>query len=581
MCTIGAVFSQGQIITFKQCDLVPTVVFNDPEKRPGAGGVESYLAFTRGPQHGRMWAGSNSSGVGFVAADAYTNTRYDAPDDQTDALFAAYEDSLRRGLTAMDAASIVTDFYLGRQSGVPFPAPDICLHTGWEDEERTRPIAIFTEYTPGPCNQSAVRQIIRRDGFFVSTNHFRIQPDAVEYRDNHSTYLRLGRAEAILQQNPTLEGVLRVLRDQYYGETELSICRETAYPGQEFRTQATAVLIAAPTGSRCLYQINGNPIDNPLRGLLSMTKTVVDRSWHDPIVPPRASFKYVDQGNYAILPLFNEQGINTIYSDSATSCIIVAAVGTLLDGRPGVSLAHLDSPQCIAAYVSLLQDTFHPGVQVFAQGANPPDNETSQANASALEFALKAAGGFIGSSELYLLEGDPRDCNRGDWGVVIGSQGDIVVTSQPYTLTLTDRDPTCGAQSIYCIMRRQEVPPVQLRDAMRPFTLDEIVQLAGIALGFRKDKQDPASAFTNIINLTNDQILDSWSTTPQFEAPWFADQLKQASSFAIAMAPIFSLSGLSLGDVIATPGTRSGSHEAPTLRIPLVRSRLFQPSSLN
>ncbi|MDF0733455.1 hypothetical protein P0Y43_22435 [Pseudomonas entomophila] len=265
MCTIGAVFSEGRLNTFKQCDLIPITHFNEPDVRAGRNGVGSYVAMTR--QGGRVWAGYNDQGVSFVAADAYTTTaaNYYATDDQVNALFTAYEDSISSYRTAPEAAESLANFYRTMGGNTPFPAPDISLITGWADAQRTRQVAIFIEYMPTPFNQSPVRQIVRSDGFFVSTNNFRLQPNAVDYPANHSTYLRLDRAEKILQNDPTLRGVKTLLSDQYYGRTELSICRETDYPGVEFQTQATALFTASRDELMCEYQINGNPANNPLR----------------------------------------------------------------------------------------------------------------------------------------------------------------------------------------------------------------------------------------------------------------------------------------------------------------------------
>ena len=268
MCTIGVVFEGGAIHTFKQCDLIPATKFNDPEKREGGNGdVEYYIALTRGGNGGRIWSGTNSAGVSFVAADAYTTSaNYYVTDEQTAALFNAYEESIRSHATAIEAADYLCKFYEDMGNGTPFPAPDISLITGWERTDKKQPIAIFIEYMPGPNNHAPVRRIERSSGYFCSTNNFRIQPEAVSYAANHSTYLRLARAEAILQNYPSFNGIKEVLTDQYYGKNELSICRETQYVGQEFYTQATALFtVQRDCRPDCMYQINSNPIKNPLR----------------------------------------------------------------------------------------------------------------------------------------------------------------------------------------------------------------------------------------------------------------------------------------------------------------------------
>lgn len=274
MCTIGAVFDGSSIFTFKQCDLIPETEFYEPDVRSGYGEVGSYIAMTRKGSSG-IWAGTNDAGVSFVAADSYTTTaaNYYTTSNQVEALFAAYEASISSYTTAIDAAASLCNFYQGLDAegktvSEPFPAPDISLITGWADVEQTQLVAIFIEYMPNPYNQVSVRTIERTDGFFASTNNFRLQPDSVNYPANHSTYLRLNRAETILQNDPTENGIKTLLTDQYYGQTELSICRETDYIGTEFHTQATALFSVGQGTPGCEYQINGNPKNNPLQSFL-------------------------------------------------------------------------------------------------------------------------------------------------------------------------------------------------------------------------------------------------------------------------------------------------------------------------
>lgn len=265
MCTIGTVFDGNTIHTFKQCDLISVTTFNTPDVRTGSNGVNSYIAMTRQGSSG-IWAGVNDAGVAFVAADTYTTTaaNYYTSAQQVEALFAAYEASISSHTTATAAAQSLIDFYQTMGGNTPFPAPDISMISGWADPQKTQPISIFIEYMPNPYNQASVRLIKRADGFFASTNNFRLQPDAVHYPANHSTYLRLQRAETILQADPTHHGIKTLLTDQYYGKTELSICRETDYLGIEFHTQATALFSVSTSNSVCEYQINGNPKNNPI-----------------------------------------------------------------------------------------------------------------------------------------------------------------------------------------------------------------------------------------------------------------------------------------------------------------------------
>lgn len=258
------------------------------------------------------------------------------------------------------------------------------------------------------------------------------------------------------------------------------------------------------------------------------------------IEPPLSGFHYVDQGNYQTLPLRSGRPL-TIYSDSATSCIITLVLSQKGD-ETSITLAHLDSPGCIKAFFDIIEAMDADTYQITAQGANPPDNTTSKENAEQLLACIDGLGSKVISSELAILQGDPRAQNRGDFGLSYDGAQTALATNQPYTLQLFQRDPSCGGQTVYCIMRRQEQPPIQIRNASLPFTHAELVELASIAIQFRKDSSDPNSAFTNIVNLESDEIRQAWSTTPEYEAPWFSDQLKLGAAFAIAMAPVVSLS---------------------------------------
>lgn len=266
----------------------------------------------------------------------------------------------------------------------------------------------------------------------------------------------------------------------------------------------------------------------------------VDCNNNASILPPASGFIYVDQGNYQTLSLTDDNPL-TIYSDSATSCIITIVVASTGDAN-SVTLAHLDSPDCIKAFFDIVAAQGADSYQIFAQGANPPDNVTSIENAAQLNICIEQLGPQVARAELFLLEGDPRNNNRGDFGLTFDGNGNAVATNQPYTLELYQRDPTCGGQTVYCIMRRQENPPVQIRDAGKPFTHPELVELSSIAIQYRKDSGDPSTAFTNIVNLQSEEIRQNWSTTPEYEAPWFSDQLKLGAVFAISMSPVVNLS---------------------------------------
>lgn len=272
MCTIGWVREAGRTYTFKQCDLTTATTFFEPETVQGQAGP--YLAFRRQGRPG-IWAGVNESGVSFVAADYYTNSDPGEPstapvlgaslsaaknaaasttaaNDPVNDLFLAYEASIANHGSAQDAMAFLSEWYTSKR----FPAPDIALIADAKQ-------AFFLEYYPGDNGQPGQVQIlIPGESWFASTNHARMFTQTVDYTKNHSTYLRLARAEALLGQQASLDGIKTVLQDQYYGQTELSICRE-GKQGQYY-TQATVITHAGPgVTSGAQYLINGNPREKP------------------------------------------------------------------------------------------------------------------------------------------------------------------------------------------------------------------------------------------------------------------------------------------------------------------------------
>ena len=252
-------------------------------------------------------------------------------------------------------------------------------------------------------------------------------------------------------------------------------------------------------------------------------------------LPPPEGMLYVDQANYALAPMFQASGIRYLYSDSATSCIVLIGEGMNAQGQPTASLAHLDSPECIQAYFSSVLDaTYRGSVYIYAQGANPPDNDCSIKNANELLACLAArASGYAWNplvSHMGLREGDPREKDRGDYGISIASEVPVVST-QPFALELDERDPSGGEQILYCIMRRHLPQPIQIRDARTTFPPLLVAELVEVAAKYRTNPSDPRTAFTYIIDLTSDEVLRTWSTTPEYEAPWFSDELKQSCCY--------------------------------------------------
>ncbi len=237
MCTVGVLFTpEDGVVTFKQCDLPYRARFFPPRVEDGV------LPFTRDGAPG-PYAGCNDHGVMLVGADAYVS---EGEADQ-EALasvdtMAAYAHVLQHAQNAGEAASILTEFYEEQN------ALDIALLADGDE-------AWLLESSP----RGGVAHARLDEGWLVATNHFRLLPGAVEWRDNQSTYLRLDRGEEILRDDPSLDGVAALLLDQAFGRTERSICRVARRRG-EYSTQASVVMRARPGGGMdCVSLRGGNP----------------------------------------------------------------------------------------------------------------------------------------------------------------------------------------------------------------------------------------------------------------------------------------------------------------------------------
>lgn len=250
MSTLGNVFFSDRRgnITFKQCDIDVKREFYSPVIEYGRDGIK-YMTFGREGLKG-PWAGVNNYGVSFVSVDSYLgydNSGVVSLNKVDSDIYLVYKKILSDTKTAQEAAEYMKGFYKS------FNRPDMLLIT---DAKKS----YFIE-----TNNNEVECIERRDGFFASTNHFRMLNRGVLYPLNHSTYLRLSRAEAILLSNEGVESVYKVLRDQYFGESVFSICRvngETPHKEESCFTQASVLFFSEGDIVNCVYQLNGNPMSN-------------------------------------------------------------------------------------------------------------------------------------------------------------------------------------------------------------------------------------------------------------------------------------------------------------------------------
>ncbi len=255
MCVIGNVFANniGHFTDhagyfFKQCDLQEPTEFILPAVKKSAKGI-LYACMTRKKADGTepAWAGFNQHGVTFVAADAYLDKNLPAVASAGDSVFAMYERLVTGYSSAEEAAKEAVRFY--RED---FYGPDILI------------VGDFNNSFYIEANRHQTVCLHTTKGHFASANHFRGLYGMAPFEQNHSTYLRLSRTEAILQSQPDYEGIGNVLRDQYYGESVWSILRSNKITVPEeapYYTQASVLfsLINATKASsgalRCEFVI--------------------------------------------------------------------------------------------------------------------------------------------------------------------------------------------------------------------------------------------------------------------------------------------------------------------------------------
>lgn len=254
-------------------------------------------------------------------------------------------------------------------------------------------------------------------------------------------------------------------------------------------------------------------------------------------------FFYIGQDNYFISNLNNQADKNKkyLYSDSATSCIIVIVEGKDKDNNPIVALCHLSRTERFITFFELVSKTFYGNVSVFAQGTNPPEpalkdnvytytslqNEQTVINWVNNNIYIPPTSGgrtpswYISQSSLSLGLGNPQLDDRGCYGIDLGT---MIVSNEEFILTPLQRDPTGGIQTLYCVFGLKVNPQIILQPATEDFTADQIKLLVAEA-----NKEN----WISILKMTKDEVLNKYSSTPQYEAPWFYESLRFSAEYVL------------------------------------------------
>lgn len=238
---------------------------------------------------------------------------------------------------------------------------------------------------------------------------------------------------------------------------------------------------------------------------------------------------YISQDNYCIADLTGGKDV-VYYCDSATSCIVIISMGySEYCGKEIALISHLSRPGRFENYFLKAETLFNGEVDVYASGANPPApclradgtyDYTALRNAAQVSKWVSSGRVQVRQASLKFGQGNPAvytnnlDC----YSLSCDKAGNFKVSNDRIYLTNEQRDPTGGVQTLFCIF----ADPSAIRDQMESFTESEIAELVKRA----HDKNLERAA-----EMTDEEILSTYSSTPEFEVPWFCTSIRQAGLF--------------------------------------------------
>lgn len=247
---------------------------------------------------------------------------------------------------------------------------------------------------------------------------------------------------------------------------------------------------------------------------------------------------YVGQDQYFFAPLHETiQKYDHLYSDSATSCVIAIARGQGPDAKEYVAMTHLSSPQRTHVFFGWFDTWFCGGVRLWVQGANPPSAPSSQDNAHALQTWVTTHSSdnrhvedlhpaqdhkhswFLEQAELFLLEGHPQEHNRGDWGLDLQTG---TVGNRAFLLSHEQRDPSDGVSMLFSMYGSHLLRWPPLWNVLEPYPEEMIRRLVRIA---------KLQGWHHVAGFSSAEILNTCSTTPEYEPPWFVESIRQSARF--------------------------------------------------
>lgn len=250
---------------------------------------------------------------------------------------------------------------------------------------------------------------------------------------------------------------------------------------------------------------------------------------------------YVSQDNYYVADLDSGKDI-VYYCDSATSCIVIISVGYSEDYKKNLAVvSHLSRPGRFKDYFSKVEALFKGEIDIYAAGANPAYpclkkdgsyDYTALRNATQVsqwvssrsieqESQSDSSGSVkVRQASLKFGQGNPSIYNNNldCYSIACDKNSNITVSNDRIYLTEEQRDPTGGVQTLFCMYGNPDL----IRNQAESFSDDEIAVLVQTA---HDNNLEQAS------EMTDKEILNTYSSTPQYEVPWFCDSIRQAGLF--------------------------------------------------
>ncbi|MCH5194198.1 MAG: hypothetical protein J1F11_09570 [Oscillospiraceae bacterium] len=192
-------------------------------------------------------------------------------------------------------------------------------------------------------------------------------------------------------------------------------------------------------------------------------------------------------------------------------------------------ISHLSRPGRFENYFAITENIISKDICVYAYGANPPFpckksdgsyDYTAYRNATQVTKWIASDRIKFKQISLCLGQGVPSIYNNNldCYSLVCNKNGQFTVNNNRIYLTNEQRDPSGGVQTLFCMFG----DPKSIRHQDLNFTDNEINELVKSA---RQKSLDQA------VEMTDDEILKTYSSTPNYEVPWFCSSIRQAGLF--------------------------------------------------